>query len=67
MKTITWKNHLPPFFYDRIGNQTTMDRKCLKETLLATDGWVMIQGCLCDIRSKHIGGGIYTVYSVLRR
>ena len=56
-------NHLPLSFYEipRFA-RTTMTRKDLKETLLSTNGWVMACGTLWDIRSKHIGAGVYEVF-----
>jgi hypothetical protein len=55
-------NHLPPFCYGAIGNTSTLTRKQLQETLLATEGWVFCQGYACDIRSKNLGAGIYKVW-----
>lgn len=46
--------------------KATMTRNQLKETLLATDGWVMACGRIWDIRSKHLGAGVYSVYLKLR-
>lgn len=56
-------NHLSTNFYTmpRYAN-TTMTRKQLKETLLATDGWIIACGYLYDIQSKHIGAGVYKVF-----
>lgn len=42
--------------------KTTMGKKDLKELLLATDGCVIACGCLYDIKSKHIGAGVYRVW-----
>lgn len=63
MKKITEpKNHLSVNHYTMPNRITqTMTRKELKETLLATDGWVMACGELWDIKSKHLGAGVYAV------
>ena len=39
----------------------TITRKDLKELLLNTDGYAIIQGRLKKIKSKHIGAGVYRV------
>lgn len=54
---------LPTRFYTvpRIA-QATMTRKDLKALLLDTGGWIMACGYLWDIKSKHIGAGVYNVY-----
>ena len=38
-----------------------MTKKQLKETLLATDGWILAKGRILDIKSKNLGVGIYKV------
>ena len=43
-------------------SRPTMTRKQLKELLLYTDGWMMNRGAMCDIRSKHLGAGVYQVW-----
>ena len=55
-------NNLPDTFY-AFPNfaRTTMTRKQLKETLLATDGKILTCGRLRAIVSKHIGAGVYEV------
>ncbi len=40
---------------------TTMNKKDLHDTLLATDGWILACGYLWDIQSQHIGAGVYKV------
>ena len=40
---------------------TTMDRKDLRELLLATGGQALSCGRLYDIKSKHLGAGVYRV------
>lgn len=56
-------NHLSTNFYTMPGGySTTMTRKQLKETLLATDGWVLSCGYCWDIRSKSLGAGVYKVW-----
>ena len=53
---------LPIFFYQIPWSaSTTMSRKDLKELLLATDGWVMACGEIFDIKSEHLGVGVYKV------
>lgn len=44
------------------GLTTTCDRKALKALLLLTHGWTMAQGRSCNIRSKHLGAGVYKVW-----
>jgi hypothetical protein len=44
------------------GLTTTCDKKTLKELLTSTGGWVMAQGYGCDIRTKHLGVGVYKVW-----
>jgi len=53
---------LPNVFYNmpHIAS-TTMDRKDLKELLLATDGWVLACGSIYDIATKSLGAGVYRV------
>jgi hypothetical protein len=45
------------------GLTTTCDRKALKSLLESTGGWMMVQGYGCDIRSKHLGVGVYKVWA----
>jgi hypothetical protein len=40
---------------------TTMERKQLRAFLLATGGSILAQGRLWDIKSTHLGAGIYKV------
>lgn len=56
-------NHLPPHFYTMLGARTTLTTKQLRETLLATDGWIMARGQMRVIKSKRIGPGVYEVWS----
>ena len=58
--------HLPSYMYSSFCISTTMARKELKETLLATEGWIMVMGYICDIRSKHLGAGVYKVWAEKR-
>jgi len=54
---------LPNHFYSMPGHaHTTMDRKDLKELLLATGGQTLACGKLYDIKTKHLGAGVYKVY-----
>ncbi len=56
-------NHLRDNFYTIPGRaETTMTRKELKETLLATDGNIIACGNLYDIEHKHLGAGVYKVF-----
>jgi hypothetical protein len=41
--------------------KTTMDKKDLRELLLATDGCIIACGVLYDIKAKHLGAGVYRV------
>ncbi len=55
-------NHISENFYrNPRGASQTMTRKELKETLLATDGWVFSCGYAWDVKSKHLGAGVYKV------
>lgn len=49
------------------GLTTTTDKKTLKSLLESTGGWMMVQGYGCDIRSKHLGVGVYKVWTEVRR
>ena len=61
-------NHLNNNFYTMPHlARATMTRKQLKETLLATEGWIMACGRLWDIKNKHLGAGVYSVYLKQRR
>jgi hypothetical protein len=54
---------LPNHFYTmpNVAN-TTMDKKDLKEVLLSTGGFILACGRLYDIKSKHLGVGVYKVW-----
>ena len=39
----------------------TLTRAELRVFLLKTDGWIMRDGRLCDIKSRHLGAGVYRV------
>ena len=55
-------NHLNDFFYSKPGYANdVLTRDKLRETLLATGGWISAGGHMWDIKSKHIGAGIYAV------
>ena len=56
-------NHLPDSFYTmpRVAH-TTMKRKELSETLLATDGAILTCGRMRDVKSKSLGAGVYRVF-----
>jgi len=58
---------LPMNFYTmpKVAN-ITMDKKDLKELLLESEGWIMACGHMWDIKSKHIGAGVYRVKLKLR-
>lgn len=56
------RNHLPPSFYTVPGQGfTTMTRAELRDTLLATDGQVLVRGNLWEVVGKHLGAGVYRV------
>ena len=42
---------------------STLTRKQLKSLLLKTDGSIICNGRLRDICSKHIGAGVYKVWT----
>jgi hypothetical protein len=54
---------LPYHFYTmpNVAN-TTMDKKDLREVLLSTGGFILACGHLYDIKSRHLGVGIYKVW-----
>lgn len=55
-------NHLSMNHYTMPGKATqTMIKKDLKETLLATGGWVIAYGECWNIKSNHLGAGVYSV------
>jgi hypothetical protein len=41
------------------GNCTASSRAVVRHVMLATRGRMMACGNYCDIRSKHLGGGVY--------
>jgi hypothetical protein len=55
-------NHLPDNFYTmpKVANMT-LTRKQLRETLLYTGGWIIACGRIHEIKSKHLGAGVYRV------
>jgi len=53
---------LPDDFYNFPSTaRITITGKELRELLLETEGQVVIQGRLKDIKSKHLGVGVYRV------
>jgi len=48
------------YAFPRIDN-TTMTKADLSELLLSTDGLIMTNGRMWDIKSKSLGAGIYRV------
>lgn len=53
---------LPDIFYSFPQSASmTITGKELKELLLATDGWAIIQGRMMRIKSKHLGVGVYKI------
>lgn len=64
----TDKNHLPQNAYTMPGVWSgTLTAKELRETLLATDGWVFACGLSYDIKSERVGAGVYRVWLKSRR
>lgn len=57
------KNHLGACFYNGLDYRQTMTTKELKETLLETDGFVSIQGQMCELKTKSLGAGVYRVWA----
>ena len=57
------KNHLPARFYTIRPDlcSTTLTKEQLRETLLATDGQIIAHGELFELKTKHLGAGIYKV------
>jgi hypothetical protein len=56
------RNHLPDTFYTMPGSAgTTMTRKQVSETMLATGGWIMSCGRGYSIKAKHLAAGVYSV------
>lgn len=53
-------NHLPSSFYSfpRFAN-TTMIKSEVQETLLETDGFIMANGSLWNIKTEELGAEIY--------
>jgi hypothetical protein len=56
-------NHLPQSFYTMNPDlcRTTLTSEQLRETLLATDGQIIAHGELFDLKTRHLGAGIYEV------
>jgi hypothetical protein len=55
-------NHLPQNFYVMPEYaRTTLTTKQLRETYLATDGWIMACGYSWNIVSKSMGAGVHSV------
>jgi len=56
--------YLPDIFYTTTlpNRSVTMNRKDLKELMFETNGETIIRGRIHDIKSKHLGAGIYRVY-----
>ena len=49
------------------GGQVTLTRKELHAFLLQTGGQILRSGHLCDIKSKHLGAGVYCVTAEPRK
>ncbi len=45
-----------------IGNTTTMEKKELKQFLRSNGGAAMACGYLCDVKTEHLGAGVYRVW-----
>ncbi len=45
-----------------IGGNLTCSRAELREFLKDTGGEVLRRGRVCDVRSKHLGAGVYKVW-----
>lgn len=62
-------NHLNSNHWNCGGNSytQTMTKKELKETLLQTEGFVLKNGAIHDVKSKHLGVGVYSVFLVERK
>ena len=56
--------HLLPDNFYRVPNvaEKVVDRKELKKILLELGGRIIACGELYDIKSKHLGAGVYRVY-----
>lgn len=52
-------DHLVAFPRDA---KPTVGRDTLRSLLLYTEGWVMANGLMYDVRSEHLGAGIYRVW-----
>ena len=52
-------DHLAAVFF---GAKSTVTRKQLKNILLYSDGWLIIRGQRVNIRSKHVGAGVYQIW-----
>lgn len=60
-------NHLPDAAYAMPGDWSgAMTAKQLRETIAATDGWIMACGYQWDVMSKRLGGGMVRVWLVKR-
>lgn len=60
--------HLPETFWTMPKfARTTLTTKELRETLMATDGWLGAAGYVYDLKSKRIGPGVYSVFLEKRK
>lgn len=50
-----------PFYTMPTMASIVMDKKDLKELLLETSGTIIARGRMWDIKSKHIGAGVYKI------
>ena len=58
------KDHLPESFYTMNAAYvtTTLTKKQLRETLLATNGRIFNKGYFYNLCTKHLGAGVYKVW-----
>jgi len=63
------KPESPEQFYNRFaGNVTyTTNRKNLRYLLENTGGWISWNGVLMDIKHKHLGVGVYNIWTEKRK
>lgn len=60
------RNHLPDVFWMKPQTATvTLTTKQVQDTMIATDGVVIANGRLWDIKTKRLAPGVYRVSLVL--
>lgn len=63
MKQESPRNHLHEQHYrNPVGHQSTMTTRQLRDTLLATGGFVLACGASWDVKHRYLGAGVNRVW-----